>query len=56
MTVSLAPDHGEAKTAMIDVTYLAAHRTATNMAVAKGAWPPDRPDQGRHEHKAALYL
>ena len=33
---SLAANHGEEKTVMIDATYLKAHRTATSMGVKKG--------------------
>lgn len=36
MMAVLAAEHAEEKTAMIDVTYLKAHRTATSMAVKKG--------------------
>lgn len=36
MMVGLAADHGEAKTVMIDATYLKAHRTATSMGIKKG--------------------
>jgi transposase len=32
---------------MIDATYLKTHRTETSLQVKKGAWTPDRPDQGR---------
>lgn len=34
--MDLAAEHGEEKTAMIDATYLKAHRTATSMGVKKG--------------------
>ena len=51
MMVGMAADHFETKTVMIDATCLKAHRTATSIGMKKGgAWPPDRPDQGRHEH------
>lgn len=36
MMASLAAEHGEEKTVMIDATYLKAHRTATSIAVKKG--------------------
>ncbi len=56
MMVGLAAEHGEDKTVMIDATFLKAHRTVTSLGVKKGAWAPDRSDQGRHEHEAARYL
>ena len=34
--VGLAAEHAEKKTAMIDATYLKAHRTATSLAAKKG--------------------
>jgi transposase len=34
--VGLAAEHGEKKTAMIDATYLKAHRTATSLVAKKG--------------------
>ncbi|WP_413717475.1 IS5 family transposase [Silicimonas sp. MF1-12-2] len=47
-------EHGEQNTVMIDATYRKAHRTATSMGVKKGgAWKPDWPNQGRHEHQTA---
>ena len=36
MMAGLAAEHGEKRTAMIDATYLKAHRTATSMAAKKG--------------------
>jgi len=45
-----APDN---KTISIDATYLKAHRTASSLRLKKGAWTPDRLDQGRHEYKVA---
>ena len=56
MMAGLAAEHGEQRTVMIDAAYLKAHRTATSMAAREGAWTPDRPDQGRHEHQAAYHL
>ena len=56
MMAGLAADHGEKKTVMIDATYLKAHRTATSLGAKKGAWTPDWPDQGWHEHQAARHL
>ena len=56
MMAGLAAEHGEEKTVMIDATYLKAHRTATSMAIKKGAWSPDRANQRRHEHQAARHL
>ena len=37
IVVGMAAEHGEKKTAMIDATYLEAHRTATSLAAKKGA-------------------
>lgn len=54
--MGLAAEHGEEKTVMIDATYLKAHRTATSMGVKKGAWTPDRWDQGRYENQIACRL
>lgn len=56
MMAGLAAEHGENKTVMIDATYLKAHRTATSKGVKRGAWSPDRPHQGWHEHQAARNL
>ena len=56
MMAGRAAEHGEDTTVMVDATYLKAHRTATSMAVKKGAWPPDRPYQRRYEHQAACHL
>ena len=56
MMVGLAANHGEMKTVMIDATYLKAHRTASSLGAKRGAWTPDRPHQGREEHKAARHL
>lgn len=36
MMAGLAAEHGEEKTAMIDATYLKAHRTASSLGVKKG--------------------
>lgn len=36
MMVSLAANHGETKTVMIDGIYLKAHRTASSLAVKAG--------------------
>ena len=36
MMVGLAANHGGEKTAMIDATYLKAHRTASSLGVKKG--------------------
>lgn len=36
MMVGLSAEHGEKKTAMIDATYLKAHRRTTSMAAKKG--------------------
>ncbi|EBA07162.1 transposase orfA IS5 family element [Sagittula stellata E-37] len=52
----LAAEHGEETTVMIDATHLKAHRTASSLGVKKGAWTPDWPNQGRHEHEAARHL
>lgn len=56
MMVGLAADQGETKTVMIDAAYLKAHRAAISMGLKKEAWPPNRPDQGRHEPQAARNL
>ncbi len=56
MMAGLAAEHGEKRTVMIDATYLKAHRTASSMTAKKGAWTPDWPDQGRHEHETARHL
>ncbi|BAQ70191.1 transposase [Rhodovulum sulfidophilum] len=45
-----APDN---KTISIDATYLKAHRTASSLRSKRGAWTPDRPHEGRHEHQTA---
>jgi transposase len=52
----LAAKRREAKTVMIDATYLKAHRTATSLPRKWGAWTPDRPHQRRHEHETARDL
>lgn len=49
MMADLGADHGGQKTVMIDAAYLKAHRTATSMGVKRGAWPPDRANERRHE-------
>jgi len=36
MVIGLAADHGEEKTAMIDATYLKAHRNVSSSGVKKG--------------------
>lgn len=56
MMAGLAPEHGENKTVMTDATDLKAHRTASSLARKRGAWPPDRSHQGRHEHRTACPL
>ena len=56
MMTGLAAEHRESKTLMIDATYLKTHRTATSMAVKKGARAPDRSQQGWDEHQAACHL
>lgn len=38
----MAAEHGEAKTAIIDATYLKAHRGATSLGGKKDVWTPDR--------------
>lgn len=56
MMAGLAAEHGETTTVMIDATYLKAHRTATRMAVKRGAWSPDWSHLGRREHQIARHL
>lgn len=52
--IGLAAESSEEKTAMIDATYLEAHRTATRLAAKKGgAWAPDWPHDGRDEHQTS---
>ncbi len=58
MMKGLASEAAVPKAAMINVTNLKAHRTATSVRSKKGGArrserPPDRPDQGRHEHQSA---
>lgn len=49
----LASEAAEQKTVMIDATYLKAHRTASSLAVKRGARSGDRENEGRAEHQAA---
>lgn len=50
MMASLAADHGEKKTVMVDATYLKAHRTASSLGAKKGGagvgLTAPRPDCG----------
>ena len=50
--VGLATEKPEETTAMIDATYLKAHRTTSSLREIKGARSPDRTDQGTQEHQA----
>ncbi|MFT6222257.1 MAG: hypothetical protein ACJA1F_000089 [Paracoccaceae bacterium] len=51
--MGLAEQAPDKKTISIDATYLKAHRTASGLRLKRGAWTPDRTDQGWYEHRAA---
>jgi transposase len=59
MMEGLGSEAAVPKAVLIDATHLKAHRTATSLRSKKGvqrsARPPDRLDQGRHEHKTACH-
>ena len=50
---ALAAETPDNQTISIDATYLKAHRTASSLGLKKGAWTPNRSDNGRHEHQIA---
>lgn len=50
--LELSGQGGGTDTLMIDATHLKTHRTASSLALKKGAWPTDRAHQRRDELEA----